>query len=83
MGLGTSLFLIAVGAILRFAVTITTNGINLQTVGLIVLIIGAVGLVISCFWMAVAADRGPRRDLPPDRASRATDRYAPPTEPRF
>lgn len=57
MGLGSSLVLIAVGAILRFAVTATTNGINLQTVGLILLIIGGIGLVISLFWMALAADR--------------------------
>jgi hypothetical protein len=57
MGLGSSLVLIAAGAILRFAVTVTTNGINLQTVGLILMIVGGVGLVISLFWMAQAADR--------------------------
>ncbi len=47
MGIGTSIFLIAVGAILRYAVTATVSGIELQTVGLILMIVGIVGLVIS------------------------------------
>jgi hypothetical protein len=51
MGLGTSIVLIAVGAILRFAVTITTTGFNLHTIGVILMIVGAVGLVLSlAFW---------------------------------
>jgi hypothetical protein len=58
MPLGTSIFLIAVGAILRYAVTASTSGINLQTVGLILIIVGIVGLVISLFWMI---SWGPRR----------------------
>ena len=58
MALGTSLFLIAVGAVLRFAVTATTSGFNIQTVGLILMIVGGIGLVIALFWMAVWADRG-------------------------
>jgi uncharacterized membrane protein len=57
MGLGTSLFLIAVGAILRFAVTTTAKGLNIHSVGIILIIVGAVGLVISLFWMTVWADR--------------------------
>lgn len=65
MGFGSSLVLIAVGAILRFAVTVTTNGINLQTVGLILMIVGGVGLVVSLFWMALAADR--RSSVPAGR----------------
>ncbi|MFL5823932.1 MAG: DUF6458 family protein [Solirubrobacteraceae bacterium] len=68
MALGTSLFLIAVGAILRFAVTATTSSFNIQTVGLILMIVGAVGLAISLFWMVVWADRR-RAAAPPD------DRY--------
>ncbi len=47
MSLGSSLFLIAVGAILRFAVTASVAGIDLQTVGLILLIVGVIGLIIS------------------------------------
>ena len=51
MALGTSLFLIAVGAILRFAVNVTTSGFNLHTVGWILMIVGVVGLILSMiFW---------------------------------
>jgi Domain of unknown function (DUF6458) len=49
VGLGTSIFLIALGAILRYAVTVTISGIELQTVGLILMIVGIIGLVISVF----------------------------------
>lgn len=44
---GTSLFLIAVGAILRYAVTVTVSGVSLTTVGPILMIVGRAGLVIS------------------------------------
>jgi Domain of unknown function (DUF6458) len=47
MSIGGSIFLIAVGAILRYAVTATVSGIELQTVGLILMIAGIIGLVIS------------------------------------
>lgn len=50
MGIGTSLFLIAVGAVLDFAVTVHTKGFNLNTIGLILMVVGAVGLVISLFF---------------------------------
>ena len=51
MGVGTSLFLIAVGAILELAVSVSTNGFNINTVGLILMIVGGVGLVLSLlFW---------------------------------
>lgn len=60
MGLGTSLFLIAVGAILKFAITTTAHGVNINTIGVILMIVGGVGLVISLFWMTMWADR--RRD---------------------
>jgi hypothetical protein len=53
MGIGTSLLLIAVGAILRFAVTDSISGIDLATVGLILLIIGILGLIISLFYAQV------------------------------
>jgi uncharacterized membrane protein len=66
MGLGGSLLLIAVGAILRWAVSATTSGVNLQTIGLILLIVGGIGLVISLMWMAFIADRTPRASRYPD-----------------
>ena len=46
-GIGASLFLIALGAILRYAVTVSVTGVALTTVGLILMIVGGVGLVIS------------------------------------
>jgi hypothetical protein len=51
MTIGTSLFLIAVGAILRYAVTATVAGVDVQTAGLILMVIGVVGLVIGLFLM--------------------------------
>ena len=57
MGLGSSLFLIAVGAILRFAVNVSGHGFNIHTIGLILLVVGIVGLVISLFWMTAATGR--------------------------
>jgi hypothetical protein len=50
LGTGTSLLLIAIGAILRFAVTVTSTGFNIHTIGVILMIVGAVGLVLSLFF---------------------------------
>jgi membrane-bound ClpP family serine protease len=49
MTIGASIFLIAVGAILKYAVDVTVSGIEIQTVGLILMIAGVVGLVIGLF----------------------------------
>lgn len=57
MPLGTSILLIAVGAILKFAVTERVSGIELETVGLILLLVGILGLVISLILMQ-RSDRG-------------------------
>jgi beta-lactamase regulating signal transducer with metallopeptidase domain len=57
MGIGTSLFLIAAGAILRYAVSDAISGVDLATVGLILLIVGVVGLAISLFMMLAATRR--------------------------
>jgi hypothetical protein len=57
MGIGTSIFLIAVGAILKFAVTDTISGIELATVGLILMIAGIIGLLFSLMVLA-RAERG-------------------------
>ena len=70
MGLGTSIFLIAVGAILDFAVTWRVQGVDLKTVGVILMIVGAIGLLLSLiFWNSWGGfgpregyvDGGPRR----------------------
>jgi hypothetical protein len=52
MALGTSLLLIAAGAILAFAVTWTTNGVNIQTIGDILMGVGVIGLLFSLIFMA-------------------------------
>jgi hypothetical protein len=57
MTIGTSIFLIAVGAILRFAVHTTTTGFSIHTAGTILMIVGVVGLVLSMFWTIAWADR--------------------------
>jgi len=51
VGIGTSIFLIAVGAILAFAVNVRTSGIDLQTVGVILMLVGGIGVILSMiFW---------------------------------
>lgn len=51
MGISISLLLIAAGAILRFAVSADASGIDLKTTGVILMIVGAVGFVLSLvFW---------------------------------
>jgi hypothetical protein len=54
VSIGASLFLIAVGAILYFAVTAELAGIEIATVGLILMIIGVLGLVITLFMLGRA-----------------------------
>jgi hypothetical protein len=51
MGIGVSLILIAAGAILTWAVEATVSGVNIHTVGVILMVVGAAGLLISLiFW---------------------------------
>jgi hypothetical protein len=79
MALGTSLLLLAVGAVLRFAVTVSTSGFNLHTVGVILMIVGGVGVLFSLLWMTMWGDR-----LRTDRYGRQAtyvERDAPPAEP--
>jgi hypothetical protein len=84
MTIGAGLILIAVGAILRFAVaTVSTHGFGVHTIGDILMIVGAVGVVL---WMVVWAPWARRRrdayqgpepppDAPPSRYT-ADDPYA-------
>lgn len=71
MALGTSLFLIALGAVLRFAVTVSAHGFNIHSVGVILMVVGAIGLLISLLWMTTWRDRRVaragyvERDAPP------------------
>jgi hypothetical protein len=68
MYIGTSIFLIAVGAVLAFAVTATVAGVDIQTAGLILMVVGALGLVISLLEQLVWADRRRARVVEPEAA---------------
>jgi hypothetical protein len=61
MGIGTSILLIAVGAILRYAVNVTVEDVEIDTVGLILIVVGIIGLVISLAVTFLGTDQGPRR----------------------
>jgi hypothetical protein len=51
MGIGVSLVLIAVGAVMAFAVHVSGNGFNIHTIGIILLVVGAIGALLSMiFW---------------------------------
>jgi hypothetical protein len=54
MGIGAGLFLVAIGAVLTFAVNVTVNGMNIQTIGVILMIVGVLGLVLD---LAIFAPR--------------------------
>jgi beta-lactamase regulating signal transducer with metallopeptidase domain len=64
MGIGTSIFLIAVGAILKFAVNAEVSGLEISTVGVILMVVGVVGLLISLFLMSAATRRGDVAERP-------------------
>ena len=66
-GLATSIVVFAVGAVLRFALTVNTlqHGFNIHTVGVILMIVGAAGAVLSIIAMAMAST-GRRRTVVDD-----------------
>ena len=57
MQIGTSIFLIALGAILRFAVETSTEGFNIGTAGLILMVVGVIGLLMSVLLAGTLRDR--------------------------
>ena len=67
MTIGASIFLIAVGAILKYAVNASVSGIEIQTIGLILMVAGVVGLLIGLFLLTQADRRRPVAydDAPP------------------
>ena len=82
MTVGFSLFLIAVGAILRYATTLDVEGVQIDEVGLILMIVGAVGFVISLLYELVwAGERSryyrfwERNRYPPPGPEDTTRRY--------
>jgi hypothetical protein len=71
MGIGVSLILIAAGAILAFAVSVTGHGFNIHTIGIILLVVGAIGALLSLiFWSSWGGVGAARR-----RETVVEDRY--------
>lgn len=79
MSIGASIFLLVIGAILTFAVSVDSPGFNLNTVGVILMVAGLIGLLMSLFFFSsspwrrrrvvggtVVEEPVDRRDLPPD-----------------
>jgi predicted membrane channel-forming protein YqfA (hemolysin III family) len=79
MSIGASIFLLVVGAILTFAVNVDSPGFNINTVGIILMVAGLIGLLMSLFlwsnspWRrrrvvggTIVEERPYDRDLPPD-----------------
>jgi uncharacterized membrane protein len=60
MGIGVSIFLLAVGAILTFAVEVDASGFNINTIGIILMIAGAIGLLLTM--LVFGRDRGVAED---------------------
>ena len=74
MTIGTSIVLIAVGAVLKYAVTAHVSGIDIQTVGTILLLVGILGLILSLIYTFAWSPAARRR--------RAVDEYDDPRPPR-
>ena len=77
MGIGTSILLITIGAILKYAVNADFPGIERGTLGTILMVVGILGLVLSLVYTFVLSDRrsGTAIDEPPPPPPR--DRYGP------
>ncbi len=73
MGIGVSFFLIAVGLILWLAVNVNTKGVDLNVVGVILVIVGGAGLLLSMIFWSSWGGFGSRRDTVV-----RDDRYPPP-----
>lgn len=75
MGIGVSLVLIAAGAILTWAVNAEVSGLELQTIGIILMVVGAVGGLISLiFWSSWGGMGGSRRETVVREGERVVER---------
>ena len=63
MGLGVSLILIAVGAVMAWAVHVSTTGFNIHTVGYILLVVGIIGIILSLVFWSSWGGVGSRRTV--------------------
>jgi Domain of unknown function (DUF6458) len=75
-----AIFLIAVGAILRYATNLHVEGVSIDTVGLILMIAGVAGLVLTFFQEAIWSNRARRREaaLPEERVAERREVREPP-----
>ncbi len=77
MGVGSSIVVFAVGAVLRFAVTVSSTHFNVGTIGVILMVVGAVGFVISLIfwssWGGFGGYRHERRVVRPDGTGRTEE----------
>ncbi len=71
MGISVSLLLAAAGAVLIWAVNATVSGLNIHTVGVILLIVGVVGFLTSLFFWSSWGGFGGRDSSPPPPTPRA------------
>ena len=61
MGIGVGIFLIAIGAVLAFAIHVTASGVDLHTIGIILMIVGGLGVLLSLVFWSSWAGPGSRR----------------------
>lgn len=78
MTIAGALLLIVVGAILTFATNLHVQGVSLDTVGWILMIAGAAGLVLSFFQEAIWTERARRREVGAEERQELPPREAPP-----
>jgi hypothetical protein len=81
MGVGVSIIVFAIGAILRFATTVHSTSFNIHTIGVILMVVGVVGFIVSAiYWSAWGGFGGTRRSRRVYRQSDGTvveeDRHA-------
>jgi heme/copper-type cytochrome/quinol oxidase subunit 2 len=73
--IGTSILLIAVGAILKYAVTADVSGIDIHTTGVILMLVGILGLILSLLYTFVWSAGAKARRAPDDPYDQPTRRY--------
>jgi hypothetical protein len=79
MTIAAAVFLIAVGAILRYATNLHVQGVSIDTVGLILMVAGVVGLILSFFQDAIWSGRARRREaMVPEERREVPPREVPP-----
>jgi hypothetical protein len=78
MTIAGAIFLIAVGAILKFATNLHVEGVSIDTVGLILMIAGAAGLVLSLLQDAIWSRRARAGEVPPPAVEERREVREPP-----